>query len=122
MKKATHRLKVAACLSAAAAMQACASATFVPTGGAYPAKAVDCDIAVFSSSLPDRDYEEMGIVEGQGDMWKAELADILPKLKEEACLAGGDAIIMQSNDTFAEGKEGIRVQRVTATVIRWRSE
>lgn len=48
-----------------------------------------------------------------------ELEDLLPKLKEEACLAGGDGLIMQSSDTFSEGEMGTRVQRISATVIRW---
>jgi len=106
-------------LWALAAAGGCVSATFVPTGGAYPAKSPDCHIQVFSATLPERAYEEVGIVEGEGDWWKADLEDVLPKLKEEACLAGGDGLIMQSNTTFAEGREGVRVQRVSATVIRW---
>ena len=31
-----------------------------------PAKPGDCDIEIFSSKLPDRDYEELGIIEGEG--------------------------------------------------------
>ncbi len=111
-----------ACLASLAGASACVKATFVPTGGASPPKAPDCQIQVFSSAVPDRPYEEMGIVEGEGSLWKADLEDVLPKLKEEACLAGGDAIIMQSNNTFAEGEDGVRVQRITATVIRWRGK
>lgn len=99
----------------------CVSATFVPTGAAYPAKAPDCAIQVFSSALPDRPYEEVGIVEGEGDWWKSDLEDVLPKLKEEACLAGGDGIVLIENDTFSEGEAGIRVQRISATVIRWKT-
>jgi hypothetical protein len=96
----------------------CVSATFVPTGTVYPAKAADCEIQVFSSAVPDRPYEEVGIVEGEGEFWKSDLEDVLPKLKEEACAGGGDGIILFSSDTFAEGDAGIRVQRVSATVIR----
>ena len=122
MRKTTSLLKLAPCLSALVGVAGCVSATFVPTGGAYPAKATDCEIQVFSSALPDREYEEIGIVEGEGDWWKADLEDVLPKLKEEACLAGGDGIIMQSTDTFSEGDLGTRVQRISATVIRWREQ
>jgi hypothetical protein len=104
-----------------AGVSGCVRATFVPTGGAYPAKAIDCDIQVFMSAVPDRAYEEMGVVEGEGSWWKAETEDVLPKMKEEACLAGGDAIIFQESDTFAEGVEGGRIQRILATVIRWKS-
>ena len=99
------------------------SATFIPTqSAAYPSKDRHYNIEVFSSAVPDREYEEIGIVEGEGSAWKSDLEDVLPKLKEEACLAGGDALIMQSSDTFSEGRDGIRVQRVSATVIRWKTE
>lgn len=122
MKRSTKLLTLASSLSAVIVVGGCASATFVPTRGAYPAKTVDCELEVFSSTLPDRAYEEVGIVEGEGNLWKADLEDVLPKLKEEACLAGGDGIIMQSNNTFAEGRDGVRVQRISATVIRWTGE
>ena len=103
------------------------SATFIPTqGAAYPSKSRYCEIEVFSSAVPDREYEEIGIVEGEGSAWKSDLEDVLPKLKEEACLAGGDALIMQSSDTFSErremGQDVIRVQRISTTVIRWKTE
>lgn len=98
----------------------CVSATFVPTGSVYPPKAPDCEMPVFSSAVPERPYDELGLVEGEGDWWKSDLEDVLPKLKEEACLAGGDGLILFSSDTFAEGDDGVRVQRLTATVIRWR--
>ena len=99
------------------------SATFIPTRSvAYPSKDRNCDIEVFSSAVPDREYEEIGIVEGEGNAWKSDLEDILPKLMEEGCSAGGDALIIQSSDTFSEGKDGMKVQRISATVIRWKTE
>ena len=122
MQRPPKFLKVAYSLCAIVVTGGCLSATFVPTSGAYPARASDCDIEVFSSAVPDREYEEIGIVEGEGSAWKADLEDVLPKLKEEGCRAGGDALIMQSSDTFSEGRDGIRVQRVSATVIRWKTE
>ena len=104
----------------AATLHGCVHATYIPTGEAYPSRSGNCDVQVFSSAPPERPYVELGIVEGEGDWWKADLEDILPRLKEEACLAGGDAIIMGANNRYAEGEDGIRVQHVTATVIRWR--
>lgn len=104
------------------AATACVSATFVPTGAPYPPKPADCELQIFSSALPERPYEELGLVEGDGKWWKSDLEDVLPKLREEACRAGGDGLILFSSDTFAEGEDGIRVQRVTATVIRWTGE
>jgi hypothetical protein len=114
-------VKIACGVTVLLGVGGCVSATFVPTGTLYPAKAADCEIQVFSSAAPDRPYEEVGIVEGEGDLWKSDLEDVLPRLKEEACAGGGDAIILFSTDTFAEGDAGIRVQRISATVIRWKA-
>ncbi len=122
MQRLPKFLKVAYSLCAIVVTGGCLSATFVPTSGAYPARASDCDIEVFSSAVPDREYEEIGIVEGEGSAWKADLEDVLPKLKEEGCRAGGDALIMESSDTFSQGRDGIRTQRISATVIRWKTE
>ena len=82
MQRPPKFLKVAYSLCAIVVTGGCLSATFVPTSGAYPARASDCDIEVFSSAVPDREYEEIGIVEGEGSAWKADLEDVLPKLKE----------------------------------------
>ena len=103
------------------------SATFIPTqSAAYPSKDRHCNIEVFSSAVPDREYEEIGIVEGEGSAWKSDFEDILPKLMGEGCSAGGDALIIQSSDTFSErremGQDVIRVQRISTTVIRWKTE
>ena len=97
----------------------CVSTTFVTTGAVYPPKDVDCDIAVFSADLPAGEYEEIGILEGEGNAWKADMEDLIPKLKEEACLAGGDAIILQSAQRYASGEDGVDTMYAFATVIRW---
>ena len=99
------------------------NATFIPTRStAYPSKGMYCEIEVFSSAVPDQEYEELGIVEAEGSAWKSDLEDLLPKMMEEGCLAGGDALIMRSSDTYSEGRDGIPVQRISATVIRWTTE
>lgn len=121
MRKYGVLVKLTCGLAGLLGIGGCVSATFIPTGRLYPAKAANCEIQVFSSALPDRPYEELGMVEGEGDSWKSDLEDLLPKLKQEACAGGGDGIILFSSDTFAEGEKGIRVQRVTATVIRWKA-
>ena len=103
-----------------AALSACATATYIPTGSAaYPARAAHCELEIFSSTLPADEYQELGIVEAEGTVWKSDLEDVLPKMREEACHAGGEGLIINSTDTFAEGEDGYRVQRVTGTVIRW---
>ena len=124
MKKFFGLPRVAFPLSMIVVAGGCVSATFVPTqGGMYPPKNRYCDIQVFSSTIPDQEYEEIGIVEGEGSAWKSDLEDVLPKIMEEGCLAGGDALIMQSSDTYSSGgRDGFPVQRISATVIRWSSE
>ena len=104
-------------------------ASFVPTGVRYPSRGRYYEIEVFSSAVPDREYEEIGIVEADAELLNTVLLvwveDMLPKLMEEGCLAGGDALIIQSSSTFSEGSEGtdgIRVQRISATVIRRKTE
>jgi hypothetical protein len=99
----------------------CASAKFIATGPTYPAKADDCEIEVYSSRPPDREYEEIGIIEGEGSMGADSLEDVLPKMKIEACRAGGDAIILMSSQKSVEiyGESSDQHLNTTATVIRW---
>jgi hypothetical protein len=119
MKKAWRWMPIAVCLAASLVVGGCVNAWYVRTGDRYPAKARDCDIEVFTSGLPARDYEEIALLEGEGNLWKAELRDILPKLKEQACLAGGDAILLNPPQRFAEGEQGSPRMYASATVIRW---
>ncbi len=117
------KLKMASFLATIVVAGGCVSATFIPTQSArYASTNRHCNIEVFSSAVPDREYEEIGIVEGEGKAWKSDLEDVLPKLMEEGCLAGGNALIIEASSTFSEGSDGIRVQRVSATVIRWKTE
>lgn len=99
----------------------CSSARFIPTGSSYGARPEDCAIEVFSSRVPDRPYEEIGILEGEGSWGRDSLVDVLPEMKKEACLAGGDAIIMMSTsksvDVYDEHSD--QVMTAHATVIRW---
>ena len=124
MKKCARLLRVASCLSTIVVAGGCVSATFVPTRSApYPSKGMYCEIEVISSGVPEgKGYEELGLVEAEGSAWKSDLEDLLPKMMEEGCLAGGDALIILSSDTYSEGRDGIPVQRISATVIRWTTE
>jgi hypothetical protein len=119
MKKAWSWSRIALCLAVPLAVAGCVNAWYVPTGAHYPPKARDCEIEVFTTGLPGREYEEVALLEGEGNLWKAELRDILPKLKEQACLAGGDAIILNPPQRYAEGEEGSPKMYASATVIRW---
>ena len=104
------------------ALGGCVGATYVPiSAAAYPARSKDCPIEVFTTALPDRAYEELGIAEGEGSLWKSDTEDVLPKLKEEACRAGGDAIVWLSDGKFSQGEDNYPVLRSVVTVIRWRN-
>ena len=120
MKKLRGLLAFTSCIPVVVVMGGCVEATFVPTGAVYPARVSDCEIEVFSATLPDREYEEIGLVEGEGSHWKSGLRDVLPRLQEQACLAGGNGIILLSEDKFAQGETGYPVLRTSATVVRWR--
>lgn len=103
----------------------CLNATYIPTNiTAQPARNMQCDIEVISAGVPeDKMFEELGIVEAEGSWWKSDLEDLLPKMMEQGCLAGGDALILQSSDMYSVGEDStIPVQRISATVIRWMTE
>ena len=121
MKLATKPIRVLMAIVLLFPVFTCSSAKFVQTGSLYPAHPDDCDIEVFSSKQPDREYEELGILEGEGSMGFDSLEKVLPKMKIEACRAGGDAIILMSSqksaDIFSDGSDD--QLNVMATVIRW---
>ncbi len=114
--------KTAYALPVLAIMAGCVTTKYVPTGGVYPARTSDCAIEVFSAGLPDREYHEIGILEAEGSFWKADLEDVMPRLREEACLAGGDALILLSANRYARGDgddfDDVELYAV-ATVVRW---
>ena len=99
----------------------CASAKFIATGSSYPARPDDCTVEVFSSKLPDREYEELGVIEGEGSFGYDTLEKVLPKMKIEACRAGGDAIILMSSQKSVDIYDDSSDEQlnVMATVIRW---
>ncbi len=101
----------------------CVSADFIRTGASYPPNPEDCEIMVFTSRLPDQDYEEIGVLEAEGTDWRSSLEDVLPKMKQKACKAGGEAIIVNESrrSTFRESNDATRLD-VMATVIRWTGE
>ena len=121
MKLATKSILTLVAMVFIITILSCASAKFIATGASYPARANDCPIEVFSSKLPDREYEELGVIEGEGSFGFDTLEKILPKMKREACKAGGDAIILTSRQKSADIFEdsGDDQLNITATVIRW---
>lgn len=121
MKLATKSILTSIAAVLIITILSCASAKFIATGSSYPARPDDCPIEVFSSKLPDREYEELGVIEGEGSFGHDTLEKILPKMKREACKAGGDAIILTSRQKSADvfDDSGDEQLNVTATVIRW---
>ena len=124
MKKPSRLLRPGSCLAMIVLAGGCVSATFVPTQSTpYPPRGMYCEIEVISTRVPEgKRYQELGIVEAEGSAWKSDLEDLLPKMMQEGCLAGGDSLIILSSDTYSEGRDGIPVQRISATVIRWETE
>ena len=96
----------------------CSSAKFIRTGTSMAPKTDDCQIAIFYSKLPDREYEELGILEGEGVFGSDTLEKVLPKMRIEACRAGGDAIILKPSQKFYTDFDDKFF--ITATVIRWK--
>ena len=114
----THLTKITPLLLA---LSACVSVSYVPTATPFPPKPKDCEIQVFSAGPPQRAYQEIGILEGKGSFWNADLADVLPRLREEACAAGGDAIVLLSAQRVSGGGDDDLDEELHAfaTVIRW---
>ena len=124
MKKSPRLLRRGSFRAVIVLTGGCVSATFVPTQSTpYPPRGMYCEIEVISTGVPEgKRFQELGIVEAEGSAWKSDLEDLLPRMMQEGCLAGGDALIIRSSDTYAEGRDGIPVQRISATVIRWETE
>ena len=96
------------------------SAKFIKTGPSVDAKSSDCPIEIFNSKVPEREYVELGILEGEGMFGLASVEKVLPKLKEEACRAGGDAIIIKTVQKYVDDSDDTKIH-IIATVIKWRS-
>jgi hypothetical protein len=93
-----RKLRVVILLALVAVLGGCATAKFIPTGQIYPSKPEHCDIEVFTSRVPERPYEEIGIIEGEGSLGAESLEDVLPEMIKEACKAGGDGLILLSSE------------------------
>ena len=92
----------------------CSSAKFVRTGTQYAAKQNDCSMKVYMVKPPRAPYEEICIINvksGTGFFADKELIKLLPKVKEQGCLCGADAVyIKNSKDggTFAFENKSLR--------------
>ncbi len=94
------------------------STNFIKTGPSMAAKSNNCLIEVFNSKVPERKYQELGVLESEGEFGYDSFEKILPKLKEEACRNGGDAIIIKTIQKYVDNSNNEKMY-VTATVIKW---
>jgi hypothetical protein len=101
----------------------CATTTsqFSPLGKTYPPRPAGFQVEVFERGLPARAFERIARLDvhlekttfvGSG------LTDALPRLKEQARLAGADAII-EIHERFSTISLETKVYHVTATAIRY---
>ncbi len=100
------------------------SAKYVSFGNTYPPKPEECPIEIFAAKLPDRPYEELGVVEGKETVMLLGSGDVLPEMIQEACQAGGDALIMIGDEEITTKTENgsTTTRYVSATLIRWSGE
>ena len=118
-------VRAIAVIGSVAVVAGCASAKFIPTREPFPAKPENCAMEVLSSKATDRAYEEIGIIEGKGMLGKESLEDVLPEMIKQACLAGGDALILTSSELAIKVSGGTdfissdEELNAVATVIVW---
>ncbi len=94
------------------------SANFIKTGPFMVAKPGNCPIEVFNSKNPEREYQELGVIESEGQYGYDSFEKVLPELKEEACENGGDAIIIKSIQKYVDNSNSEKIY-INATVIKW---
>lgn len=86
------------------------------TDKVYPAKPADCPIRVYTLRPSER-FEEIALLNGQD--W-ASLDSIIPRLKEEACALGADAIVITHSRPYTStyGSDTHENAKMTATAIK----
>ena len=89
----------------------------------YPSRPLDYQIDVYRTSLPDRKYEELGIAIADGGGFGVIVVTIgnsyqnaIERLKAEARLQGGDAVIDLREATSGDSS----FVTLTASIVRWK--
>lgn len=92
------------------------------TDSTYSSRALDYPIKVFRTSIPERKYEELGvaIVDGGGFGIIAvtignSYENAIARLKAEARLKGGDAVIDIRESTLGDSS----FVTLTGSIVRW---
>lgn len=101
----------------------CAStqSRFVPLGQVYPARAEDCEIEVFKTGAPSKEFIRVSRIDvhlEKTHFIRSGLDDALPELKKQACLSGAEAVIEIEERTTSYLET--RIYHVTATGIRYK--
>ena len=99
----------------------CAS-TNVTRLKSYPAKSENCKIKILTQK-PEKTFKEIALLNARGGQSIFEgksVQSLLPDLKKNACLAGGDAIIITSSKEGGYNFSGPADRAgVSATVIKY---
>jgi len=90
----------------------------------YPSQPPNHEIKIYRTTLPDRQYEEIGIVSSRQRNKFISMEEVLESLKKAARQMGGDAIIGLTENNEAQGiigDTGIldRDPVLSGTVIRF---
>lgn len=101
----------------------CASAQsrFVPLGQVYSARAEDCEIEVFKTGVPSKEFFRVSRIDvhlEKTHFIRSGFDDALPELKKQACLSGAEALIEIEERTTSYLET--RIYHVTATGIRYK--
>ncbi len=105
-----------------AAVSSCAPATRVTRFAMYPPRPLDHPIKIYRTTLPDKPFEEIGLVNSRQRNKFISMEAVFEFLKMEARKMGGDAIIGLSEVNEARGFVGGRLDRdpvLSGTVIRF---
>ena len=118
----SFRLSIVALLLAAVC--GCTAATRVTRFGTYPTRPPAHQIRIYMTTLPDRPYEEIGIVSSRQRNKFISMEAVMESLKKEAREMGGDAIIGFTEVNEAQGFVGDtgildRDPVLSGTVIRF---
>jgi hypothetical protein len=91
----------------------------------YPAKPPNHEIKIYRTTLPDRRFEEIGIVSSRQINRFIEMEQVLESMREAAREMGGDAIIGLTEVNEAQGFVRGDIERdpvLSGTVIRFLKE
>jgi hypothetical protein len=104
----------------------CTAATRATSFAEHPPRPPGHEIVIYRTAVPERPFEEIGIVSSRQRNKFISMQAVLESLKEEARRMGGDAIIGLTESNEAQGFVGDtgmldRDPVLSGTVIRFRT-